>query len=149
MPEESYTYEGIGRGTELLSVVSTENAAEKRKRKNDMILGIGLLFAALCLWLILFFAGRTGQDPLCAVITVNNIEYGVYPLDENIEIVVSEHNTVVIQDKAVYMKEADCPDHLCIHQGRISRTGQTIICLPNRVMVTIKGGKNGYDSVVQ
>ena len=37
------------------------------------------------------------------------------------------------------MSDADCPDKLCIHQGRIHKNGQWIICLPNRVAVTIEG----------
>ena len=37
------------------------------------------------------------------------------------------------------MIEADCHDSLCIYQGKISKVGQSLVCLPNKVMVEIKG----------
>ena len=42
-----------------------------------------------------------------------------------------------IKDGYVTMTEADCPDHLCMKQKRISKTGGTIVCLPNRVVLEI------------
>lgn len=46
------------------------------------------------------------------------------------------------------MKWADCPDKLCIHQGKISHTGETIACLPNRVTVrVISGAASNVDSI--
>ena len=59
------------------------------------------------------------------------------------------HNKVIIGDGVVWMEEADCPDKLCVNQGRISKAGQTIICLPNRIMVTIIGGTAQYDGVAK
>ena len=60
-------------------------------------------------------------------------------------------NHIVIQDNAVYMSDADCPDKLCVHQGKIQYAGQSIICLPNKVSVTIEDeqDKNGVDAVAQ
>ena len=55
----------------------------------------------------------------------------------------------MIRDGKADVTEADCPDKLCVLQGKISRSGQTIICLPNKTMVTIKGGKSEYDGVAQ
>ena len=47
-----------------------------------------------------------------------------------------------------FMKWADCPDKLCIHQGKISHTGETIACLPNRVTVrVISGAASNVDSI--
>jgi hypothetical protein len=37
------------------------------------------------------------------------------------------------------MTQADCPDKLCVHQKAISATGETIVCLPNKVVVEIAG----------
>ena len=47
-----------------------------------------------------------------------------------------------------FMKWADCPDKLCIRQGKISHTGETIACLPNRVTVrVISGAASNVDSI--
>ena len=50
------------------------------------------------------------------------------------------------------MEEADCPDGTCVRQGAIQTPGETIVCLPHRVTVTIVGngeGTGGVDAVVQ
>lgn len=89
------------------------------------------------------------------VVTVDGEEYysgllaGENQQSERREIDIDGHNKVVIADGEVWMEEADCPDRLCVSQGKISRSGQTIICLPNKTMVTIKGGKSEYDGVAQ
>ena len=45
--------------------------------------------------------------------------------------------------------DANCPDHICVKQGKIHYTGQVITCLPNRLTVTVEGGEsNGIDLVV-
>ena len=46
-------------------------------------------------------------------------------------------NTLVVKNGKAYIKEADCPDKLCVNQGKISKEGETIICLPHRVVVEI------------
>lgn len=50
-------------------------------------------------------------------------------------------NLLVIQDGCAYMREASCPDGLCIKQGRIHLNGQSLVCLPNRLVVTVKDGQ--------
>ena len=59
-------------------------------------------------------------------------------------------NKVVINDGKVSMTEADCPDELCVKTGKISRVGETIVCLPHRVVVEIKGSQDddSIESVV-
>ena len=49
-------------------------------------------------------------------------------------------NTVLVEGGAVRMLRADCPDQYCVGMGAISGTFQTITCLPNRVIVEIRGG---------
>lgn len=48
-------------------------------------------------------------------------------------------NVVRIKNGKVYMESADCPDKICIHQGKKSKDGESITCLPNRVVVEVKG----------
>lgn len=124
--------------------------------RNDLLLGAGLLLAALCIWCVIFFVQKNGsKEGVTVVVTVDGEEYysgllsGENQHGERIELDIDGHNKVVIADGEVWMAEADCPDKLCISQGKISRTGQTIICLPNKTMVTIKGGKSEYDGVAQ
>ena len=47
-------------------------------------------------------------------------------------------NTVVIKDGVVYMSEANCKNQVCVNSGKISKKGESIICLPNKVIVEIK-----------
>ena len=48
------------------------------------------------------------------------------------------------------MVEADCPDKLCVHQKAISKNNETIICLPNKVVVQVTSGEESeFDSVAK
>ena len=48
-------------------------------------------------------------------------------------------NIVTIRDEKVSVTEASCPDKICMKQGEISAAGQCIICLPNKLIVSIGG----------
>ena len=59
-------------------------------------------------------------------------------------------NLLVIRGGKADMTEADCPDGLCVKQHSIHKTGQTIVCLPHRVVIEIEGGQlNELDGVTQ
>ena len=45
------------------------------------------------------------------------------------------------------MAEADCPDRLCVRRGPVRYAGETIICLPHKLVVTVRSGLSGYDAV--
>ena len=64
------------------------------------------------------------------------------PLNEDTEYTIEGlegENHLIIKDGICFIEEADCPDKLCVKQGKIGEIGQSIICLPHRVVVTIKG----------
>lgn len=119
--------------------------------KNDIIMGIVLLLAALCLWFV--FTHYFEKDGKNVLVTLDGKTYGEYSLDKDqtIEIKNGDNsNILVIEDGTVHMKEATCSDEVCIHQGSISKTGQSIICLPNKIVVTITGDDdNDYDAIVK
>ena len=50
----------------------------------------------------------------------------------------------------VEVSSADCPTQDCVHTGRISRPGQSIVCLPGRIVITLEGGSAsaGVDAVI-
>ncbi len=129
----------------------------KKFGKRDIGLIITLLLMATVCWLVVQWMG---QKTIAAtvVVTVDGEEYGRYPLAENQEIPIaigeekqaSETNFLRIQDGVAQMITADCPDQICVHQKAISHTNESIVCLPNRVVVTIASGeKSQFDSMVR
>ncbi len=56
-------------------------------------------------------------------------------------------NVVEIKDGLVRVKEADCPNQVCVKTGWLSMPGQTAFCAPNRLKITIKGKSNEVDAL--
>ena len=55
------------------------------------------------------------------------------------------YNLLEIGDQRVRVIEADCPDKIDVKQGYISRVGETIVCLPNKLVIEIKGAPEEDD----
>ncbi len=51
------------------------------------------------------------------------------------------YNLIEIGDERVRVIEADCPDELDVKQGWIENVGETIVCLPNKLVIELKGIK--------
>lgn len=119
-----------------------------KKRKNDILLLAVVLVLAGLLWLGL----RLFQGEGATVrVTIDGAEYGSYPLNkaQTITIGDEEHfNLLVIEDGAASIAEASCPDKLCVRQGKAAFNGQSIICLPNKVVVEVLGGEQRESDVV-
>ncbi len=83
------------------------------------------------LWIFLSVPGSTvtirqnNEIVYCGALTVN----AEIPL---------EHNTAVVCDGKVYMKDADCANQICVHHPAIQKSGETIVCLPNRVVIEVE-----------
>jgi len=54
-------------------------------------------------------------------------------------------NVIAVEFGRIRMLSADCPDGTCVRQGWISGGALPIVCLPNRVVVTLEGGDDGSD----
>lgn len=112
-------------------------------KKADIILFliIVVLGLAVSYWSI---ADSSQGDTV--LISLDGELFGTYSLSENKEIDVNGTNTVVIEDGTVYMKDSTCKNHVCIDTGKISETKDTIVCLPNKIVVTIESNsKAGGD----
>jgi len=120
-------------------------------KKRDVILIVSLLIVgiiALVIWHFIY-----SVDGKYVTIEQRDNLIGIYPLNVDKEIEIEHRgevvNKIVIEDGYCYMEEAECPDHLCIKQGKVNKSGQTIVCLPNRVVVTVVDSNNSdYDSIV-
>ena len=73
-------------------------------------------------------------------ITLNKEVYGYYDLNKNQTIHINKENTLKIENHKIRMISATCPDHLCIKQGTINKKGQSIICLPHKLIVEVVSG---------
>lgn len=104
-------------------------------KKNDIIL-FGAVFLAAVLAAVLFRG--YSQDGDCAVIISDGEEYARLPLEEDVSVSVNGKNTVEIKNREVYVSYADCPDQICVSQGKITGPGRTIVCLPNKMSVRIE-----------
>ena len=106
----------------------------KKLKRLDIILIISLLFAALVLFAVFSYIKRTGER---VVIKQNDTVVYRGELSKDGEVSL-KHNTVKIENGRVFMKSADCKNQICVKTGKISKSGETIICLPNKVIVEIE-----------
>ena len=113
----------------------------------DLAVILGLLLLAGILYLLLNVNRPEGG---VAVVRVNGVVTERHPLNADGTFPLNGgSNILVIRDGQAWLSEADCPDKLCVRQGRIHYSGQVITCLPNRLTVTVEGGESdGVDLVV-
>lgn len=114
-------------------------AQRKRRWRNDLVLIAALLAvlsaAGACLYLL------RGEGTTVTV-KVDAQVVGVYPLSEDRVVDIPSqqgHNQLVIRDGQAVMETATCPDGICVAHHPIHREGESIVCLPNRVVVEISG----------
>lgn len=76
-------------------------------------------------------------------VSVDGVVVEELDLSKDTEFVVKGYqggtNTLVIENGQVYITDATCPDKACIHQGKINRSGEMIVCLPNLMIAKIVG----------
>lgn len=63
-------------------------------------------------------------------------EDGEYPIKNGEDL-----NIIKISGGCVWVESANCPDELCVRQGKISKNGQSVICLPHRLVIRIVSDK--------
>lgn len=118
-------------------------------KRLDLILIAGVLVLAGIIYLVFLGSAEDGGK---AVITVDGQVVQELPLDEDTTYQVETpegYNIVEIKDGWADVIEADCRDGLCADQKRIHKTGETIVCLPHKMVVTIEAGtENTVDAVV-
>lgn len=118
-------------------------------KKADIILALLLLAAGFAMSYILSFGKTAGQELL---VTVDGEPFGYYPLteDREIEVKQKEHiNKITIRDGQVSMSFSDCHGQDCVNQHSISKAGETIVCLPNKVILEINGDNTEYDAIAK
>ena len=142
-------------------------------RKADIILFIVLVVIGLAASAALTLSHGEAGSSARVIIESGGDLYAIYPLSEDRTVVVPApkqisadapaadpgdtasaqydcYNVVVISGGTVSVTEASCKNQVCVKHGAISRSGESIVCLPNRLVVRIGNGSEeggGYDSV--
>lgn len=108
----------------------------KKNKKNDLLLLGTVLAAAVLIWV--FRAAVGGEDPGYLSVSIDGEEVQTFELTEEKEAELNGGTNVIrIKDGVVSMVRADCPDQLCVHQRAISKNNESIICLPNKLVLQI------------
>ena len=142
-------------------------------RKADIILFIVLVIIGLAASAALTLSHGEAGSGAKVIIESGGDLYARYPLAEDRTVIVPApkqntvdapaadpgdtasaqydyYNVVVISGGTVSVTEASCKNQVCVKHGAISRPGESIVCLPNRMVVRIENSSEeggGYDSV--
>ena len=110
------------------------------KKKKYIFDGL-LVFVCLLIGVLTFVVAEALKEEGAYVrVSIDGDTVAEYPLDTDAEYPLNGGtNLLIIEDGYAFMTEADCPDRLCVSQGKISRTGERITCLPNKIMVDVIG----------
>lgn len=118
-----------------------EPTKKGRSRLRNDVLFIAAILLLSAVGLVYLFVLRPGGDTV--KVTVDGVLCGTYSLSEprTEEIRTGEDggeiNRLIIRDGKAYMEYASCPDGICVSHRPIFRNGESIVCLPNRVVVTV------------
>lgn len=115
---------------------------KNKKIRNDIILAAVILVIAAA---GLLFVKLTKVEGNNVIVKINGVEAASYSLEDDVryEIKTGKNNeninVLVIKNGKAYITEADCPDGICKEYRPISYVGETIVCLPHKVVIEITG----------
>lgn len=108
-----------------------------KKLRNDILLVGGIVVFALLLFVVFKLNLKDGN---LVKVSIDNQVKDCYNFNEDGEYTITSGkntNVLVIKDGTAFIKSADCPDKICVHHRPISKVGETIVCLPHKVVVEI------------
>lgn len=117
--------------------MSEDKTKNKRKIRNDIIF-VAILLSVIGIAIAFMLIFRVEGDTVN--VSVDAKTWGEYSLaeDRTVEIKTEQGiNVLVIKDGTAYVSSASCPDGICSSHRPISYDGESIICLPNKVVISI------------
>ena len=112
-----------------------------KSHRNDILLVAVLLVLGGALALFLYVTRETGGY---VSVQIDGETVTEFPIGDDVRVVLGtgEHtNTLVIEDGTARVVEASCPDQICVSQGGVRYAGESIVCLPHRLVITVEGGQ--------
>ena len=108
-----------------------------KRLRNDVMLILTIVLV-IVISAFLYFAMQ--KDGGTAAVIKNGEEIARYSLNENITMPITDENNInmlVIEDGKAYISQATCPDKICVNHRPVSKEGETIVCLPNKLVIEI------------
>ena len=142
-----------------MSVSSWQTETKFNRRDALVALAVALLAAVTAL---LFYLPRTQSDQLTLVITVGGQEQSRTPVTQlpdgpvriegrggyTLTLSPSYSDLPFSPEWSVRVADSDCPGQDCVHTGAITRAGQSIVCLPAQVVISLVGAASDVDAVL-
>lgn len=118
--------------------------------KKELIIIVILLIISLTGFLLF----RSNGQGTKVEIKIAQKLYGTYDLSLDQEIIIMGEDgppliTCFINDGKIQVISSNCPDKICIEDGAIKLSGQTIVCLPNQIVIKIIGEDSELDGVLR
>ena len=125
----------------MIVTKNSEKAPEKLISKTDIIFAVIVIVAAILIWSA-FLTAETGAK---VIVKQGGRIIETLPLSEDAVFDVGGEfcNVIYVKNGEAFMFSADCPGKQCVKSGRISKEGQSIVCVPAGIVVTVEGGGNG------
>jgi len=120
-----------------------------RIRFQDVLLSLAVLVGSF--WSIFALNNASPGDSANLIIYRNGLVIKEAPLSANkiITLPVDAGNISIEinSENGVHILASSCPAKVCVHTGWIKHPGETIICLPNKILLEISGENNEYDAI--
>ena len=111
-----------------------------KKYRNDLLLFAGLAVLVGVLFLVVFSMKKTGHT---VTVEVDGEQVYEFLLSEEVTLPIRTKeggNVLRVSGGEAWIESADCRDKICVHRGKIRDSGETIVCLPHKLVVTVRAG---------
>ena len=132
-------------------MTSKRSQPELKPKPLDALVALAvLLLGVAAAWLAY---GGQNSGALTAIVkhrgqVVARVELSSLTEEKTVSIDGAYHLTVTLDRTGAAVTDSDCPGQDCLHTGRITRAGQSIVCLPEQVIVTLEGKAPSPDVVL-
>jgi hypothetical protein len=120
-------------------------------RLDYLIIGV-ILLLVLFSWSIINFVILGREAGSLATVSVAGQVVREVDLSESTQFTIQGQpgeGQIAIADGQIRMVAADCPDQICVYTGWISRPGQVIVCVPNRILIQVSGENTDFDAITR
>ena len=128
----------------------------------DLLVAAAIVALAVLCGLRFWLPQGQTDGPLTAVVTIDGREADRFPVSQGqlfeprtytnngytLTVVPAGDSPLLSAPDGLCVSESDCPNQDCVRSGVISKPGQSLVCLPARIVIELQGGSGGVDAVL-